>query len=272
MPVPVPRNGSNNVHREAHYEFIRDQLVPTGPNVGAEIALAPRGSGLRTTGQPRRVIQRRNEVPEEEDPEEEVSSSLPPLMSATPSPFEEYLDRTRQVDHDYLVTRGMHEDLIRHNHQDDKTTSDSDDEDDLGEKDFPGIDINNVYPRVFCSTGRQPVLIQAGTVWGDLEEGFPPVRPRLLIRDRLGYRKENDTIRLLKQPEWYVVSKDMIRLWPEKQTPDCITEIERRNYDIEIYVERETDCGEESWPWKIQIVHCVGPACYFCNTTAPQGN
>ena len=121
MPVPVPRNGSNNVHREAHYEFIGDQLVPTGPNVGAEIALAPRGSGLGATGPPRRVILRRNEVPEEEDPEEDASSSLPPLMSATPSQFEEYLDRTRQVDHDYLVTREMHEDLIRHNRQDDKT-------------------------------------------------------------------------------------------------------------------------------------------------------
>ena len=69
MPVPVPRNGSNNVHREAHYEFIGDQLVPTGPNVGAEIVLAPRGSGLGTTGRPRRVTLRRNEVPEEEDPE-----------------------------------------------------------------------------------------------------------------------------------------------------------------------------------------------------------
>ena len=272
MPVPVPRNGSDNVRRETHYEFIGDQIVPTGTNVGAEIVLAPRGSGLGTTDQPRRVTIRRDEVPEEENPEEQASSSLPPLMSATPSQFEEYLDRTRQEDHDYLVSRGMHEDLIRHNRQDESTTSESDGEDDLGEKDFPGIDINNVYPRIFCSTGRQQVLIQAGTVWGDLDEGFPPVRPRLLIRDRRGYRRENETRRLLKQPEWYVVSRDMIRLWPEKQTPECIAEIERRNYDIELYVERENDIGEESWPWKIQIIHCVGPACYFCNTTGPQRN
>lgn len=267
MPVPVPR--INNNHREERFGFIGDQIVPTGSNAGANRALAPSRSGPgNNPGQPRRVILRRtDEVSEEERREDEDSQPLPPLMSATPSQFEEYLDRTRQVDHDYLVTRRMHEDLIQHNRQDDRPPSDSEDEDDLGEKDFPGIDINNVHPRVFCSTGRQPVIIQASTVWGEFEDGFPPVRPRLLVRDRLGYRKERDTTRLLKQPEWYVVTKDTIRVWPERQRPECIAEIERRNYDIEMYVERESDCGEESWPWKVQIVHCTGPSCYFCSTT-----
>ena len=59
----------------------------------------------------------------------------------------------------------------------------------------------------------------------------------------------------------------MIRLWPEEQATESINEIEEQDYDIEVFVERETDCGEESMPWKVQVVHCVGRGCFFCSMT-----
>ena len=276
MPVSINITGLENVNREALEEAMMEREAPelTEPSNHPRDQEAPAHHGNDTGAQ---EVGTRSEtgpggeltVEIEEEAFEEIPrpiSPLPPRQRTTiPSRFEEYLDQNRRVDRSYIRTQQFQEDMHRQTAENRPVTSYDEEDYDHWDRNYPGIDIQNVTPRIFCTTGRRQMIIQANTTWGDLEEGFPPVRPRFILRDRHGFRREEETTRLLRQPEWYFVSNNMIRLWPEEQVPESINEIEELDYDIEVFVERETDCGEESMPWKVQIVHCVGRECFFCS-------
>ena len=276
MPVPINITGLENVNRGALEEAMMEQEAPeiTEPSNHSRDQEAPAHQGNDIGAQ---NVDTRSEtgpggeltVEIEEEAFEEIPrpiSPIPPRPRTTvPSRFEEYLDQNRRVDRSYIRTQQFQEDMHRLTAGNRPVTSYDEEDYDHWDRNYPGIDIQNVTPRIFCTTGRRQMVIQANTTWGDLEEGFPPVRPRFILRDRHGFRKEEEATRLLRQPEWYFVSNNMIRLWPEEQSHESINEIEEQDYDIEVYVERETDCGEQSMPWKVQIVHCVGRECFFCS-------
>ena len=279
MPVPTRVTGLENVNREALDDAMMDQetsnLAGPSNHPRDEETTAPSGNAIgaqdvtrsETDNSEERTVHDEEDIGEDFEEIPRPTSTSPSRRTPVPCRFEEYLDQNRRVDRSYLRTQQFQEDLHRQSANYRPARSYDEEDYDHWDRNFPGINIQNVTPRIFCSTGRRQMVIQATTTWGDLEEGFPPVRPRFLIRDRHGFRREEETERLLRQPEWYFVSNNMIRLWPEEQTPESITEIEERDYDIEVYVERETDCGEQSWPWKLQIIHCVGRECFFCSMT-----
>lgn len=278
MPIPIKITGPENVNREALEEAMMEREAPelTEPSDHPRDQEAPAPHENDTGAQ---EVGTRNEtgpggestVEMEEEPFEVIPrpiSPLPPQQRTTiPSRFEEYLDQNRRVDRSYIRTQQFQENMHRQMAGNRPVTSYDEEDYDHWDRNYPGIDIQNVTPRIFCTTGRRQMIIQANTTWGDPEEGFPPVRPRFLLRDRHGFRREEEAARLLRQPEWYFVSNNMIRLWPEGQATESINEIEEQDYDIEVFVERESDCGEESMPWKIQVVHCVGRECFFCSMT-----
>ena len=278
MPIPIKITGPENVNREALEEAMMEQEAPelTEPSDHPRDQEAPAPHENDTRAQevgPRTETDPGGEstVEMEEEPFEVIPrpiSPLPPQQRTTiPSRFEEYLDQNRRVDRSYIRTQQFQENMHRQMAGNRPVTSYDEEDYDHWDRNYPGIDIQNVTPRIFCTTGRRQMIIQANTTWGDPEEGFPPVRPRFLLRDRHGFRREEEAARLLRQPEWYFVSNNMIRLWPEEQATESINEIEEQDYDIEVFVERESDCGEESMPWKIQVVHCVGRECFFCSMT-----
>ena len=274
MPVSINITGLENVNREALEEAMMEreapELIEPSNHPRDQEAPAPRGNdtaaeevGARSEAGPGGELT----VEIEEEAFEEIPRPISPIppRSTIPSRFEEYLDQNRRVDRSYIRTQQFQEDMHRQTARNRPIISYDGEDYDHWDRNYPGIDIQNVTPRIFCTTGRRQMIIQAHTTWGDLEEGFPPVRPRFILRDRHGFRREEEAARLLRQPEWYFVSNNMIRLWPEEQTHESINEIEEQDYDIEVFVERETDCGEESMPWKVQIVHCVGRECFFCS-------
>ena len=274
MPVSINITGLENVNREALEEAMMEreapELIEPSNHPRDQEAPAPHGNDTRA-----QEVGARSEagpggeltVEIEEEAFEESPRPISPIppRSTIPSRFEEYLDQNRRVDRSYIRTQQFQEDMHRQTARNRPIISYDGEDYDHWDRNYPGIDIQNVTPRIFCTTGRRQMVIQAHTTWGDLEEGFPPVRPRFILRDRHGFRREEEAARLLRQPEWYFVSNNMIRLWPEEQTHESINEIEEQDYDIEVFVERETDCGEESMPWKVQIVHCVGRECFFCS-------
>ena len=278
MPIPIKITGLENVNREALEEAMMDREGPelTESSNHPRDQEAPAQHENDTGAQ--EVGTRDETGPGEEltvEVEEEAFEVIPrpisplPPQQRTPIPsrFEEYLDQNRRVDRSYIRTQQFQENMHRQMAGNRPVTSYDEEDYDHWDKNYPGIDIQNVTPRIFCTSGRRQMIIQANTTWGDPEEGFPPVRPRFLLRDRHGFRREEEAARLLRQPEWYFVSNNMIRLWPEEQATESINEIEEQDYDIEVFVERERDCGEESMPWKVQIIHCVGRECFFCSMT-----
>ena len=278
MPIPIKITGLENVNREALEEAMMDQEGPeltessNHPRDQEAPAQHENDAGAQEVGTRDETGPGGELTVEVEEEAFEVIprpiSPLPPQQrTPIPSRFEEYLDQNRRVDRSYIRTQQFQENMHRQIAENRPVTSYDEEDYDHWDKNYPGIDIQNVTPRIFCTSGRRQMIIQANTTWGDPEEGFPPVRPRFLLRDRHGFRREEEAARLLRQPEWYFVSNNMIRLWPEEQATESINEIEEQDYDIEVFVERERDCGEESMPWKVQIIHCVGRECFFCSMT-----
>ena len=278
MPIPIKITGLENVNREALEEAMMEREGPeltessNHPRDQEAPAQHENDTGAQEVGTRDETGPGGELTVEVEEEAFEVIprpiSPLPPQQrTPIPSRFEEYLDQNRRVDRSYIRTQQFQENMHRQMAENRPVTSYDEEDYDHWDKNYPGIDIQNVTPRIFCTSGRRQMIIQANTTWGDPEEGFPPVRPRFLLRDRHGFRREEEAARLLRQPEWYFVSNNMIRLWPEEQATESINEIEEQDYDIEVFVERERDCGEESMPWKVQIIHCVGRECFFCSMT-----
>ena len=278
MPIPIKITGLENVNREALEEAMMEREGPeltessNHPRDQEAPAQHENDTGAQEVGTRDETGPGGELTVEVEEEAFEVIprpiSPLPPQQrTPIPSRFEEYLDQNRRVDRSYIRTQQFQENMHRQMAENRPVTSYDEEDYDHWDKNYPGIDIQNVTPRIFCTSGRRQMIIQANTTWGDPEEGFPPVRPRFLLRDRHGFRREEEAARLLRQPEWYFVSNNMIRLWPEEQATESINEIEEQDYDIEVFVERESDCGEESMPWKVQIIHCVGRECFFCSMT-----
>ena len=166
MPVPTNITGLDEVNREALNDAImeqevpdltepsnrsRDQEVPASSENDTGIHETSTGSETGTGGEPT--------VNTEEEVFEEItrpSSPLPTRRTAIPCRFEEYLDQNRRVGHSYIRNQQFQEDLHQQGADDRSGVSyDSEEEYDHWNRNLPGIDIQNVTPRIFCTTGRR---------------------------------------------------------------------------------------------------------------------